>query len=284
MEEQDKLVLRDYKSVSGLQLQDSWTVAEFSWAWFTVNTRAVYLEHDPRYESHLSSYESHLPSYESHLSRYESQSQLPSQDRLALVPYLDLLNHSGSVSVRVAVSHRHYQVVSLSPVQKYQQAFISYGPHDNTKLLVEYGFYLKENPHESFNISTGDVLQFVETTGFVCPDIDRKIEMIRDNDLHLKLCIVEEGFTWSLKTVLKILTFRIGESSNSLIEKAYNDEEDEKYERLFLAFLSYLTERLTKEKIQMKNVLLNCSDQFVECYNLVESHLGLLERARAALV
>ena len=279
MEEQDKLVLRDYKSVSGLQLQDSWTVAEFSWAWFTVNTRAVYLEHDPRYES-----QSQLSSYESHLSRYESHSNLPSHDRLALVPYLDLLNHSGSVSVRVAVSHRHYQVVSLSPVQKYQQAFISYGPHDNTKLLVEYGFYLKENPHESFNISTGDVLQFVETTGFVCPDINRKIEMIRDNDLHLKLCIVEDGFTWSLKTVLKILTFRIGESSNSLLEKAYNDEEDEKYERLFLAFLSYLTERLTQEKIRMKNVLSNCSDQFVECYNLVESHLGLLERARAALV
>ena len=27
----------------------AWSLTEFSWAWFTVNTRAVFLDHDPRF-------------------------------------------------------------------------------------------------------------------------------------------------------------------------------------------------------------------------------------------
>ena len=33
----------------------------------------------------------------------------------------------------------------MTPVKKYDQAFINYGPHSNMKLLTEYGFALKSN-------------------------------------------------------------------------------------------------------------------------------------------
>jgi hypothetical protein len=57
----------------------------FEWAWFTVNTRAVYLAADPRDRDH----------------RFGQQS---AADSLALVPFLDLLNHSGSVAVQAGIN------------------------------------------------------------------------------------------------------------------------------------------------------------------------------------
>ncbi len=55
----------------------------FEWAWFTVNTRAVYLAVDPR---------------------DPGGQQLSAEDSLALAPYLDLLNHSAAVTVQAGVN------------------------------------------------------------------------------------------------------------------------------------------------------------------------------------
>jgi hypothetical protein len=55
----------------------------FAWAWFTVNTRAVYLAVDPR-----------DPGGQKSLA----------EDSLALAPYLDLLNHSANVTVQAGVN------------------------------------------------------------------------------------------------------------------------------------------------------------------------------------
>ena len=242
-------------------MEDVWSLAEFQWAWFTTNTRAVYLDHDPRFESRRSR---------------------PSADCLALVPHLDLLNHSGEVSVSTAVDRAGYRIISLSPVQKYHQAFISYGPHDNTKLLIEYGFYLANNPHESFNISLEEVRQFVEASQLEAPQTDQKVRLIRDQGLELKLSISSEGFTWSLKTVLKIMTLK-EQSVRDILEKIYSDDDDHQYCSLYLSFLSYVETKLIQDKMRMKNILLNCSDQFQQCYNLVQSHVCLLEQARTSL-
>jgi hypothetical protein len=55
----------------------------FEWAWFTVNTRAVYLAVDPR---------------------DPGGQQSSAEDSLALAPYLDLLNHSANVTVQAGVN------------------------------------------------------------------------------------------------------------------------------------------------------------------------------------
>ncbi len=55
----------------------------FAWAWFTVNTRAVYLSVDPR---------------------DPGGQQQSAEDSLALAPYLDLLNHSANVTVQAGVN------------------------------------------------------------------------------------------------------------------------------------------------------------------------------------
>ena len=51
--QQEDVVIKNYQQLLGLTKQLSWaltpSMVEFSWAWFTVNTRAVYLDSDPRW-------------------------------------------------------------------------------------------------------------------------------------------------------------------------------------------------------------------------------------------
>ena len=51
--QQEDAVIKNYQQLLSLTRQLSWSLApslaEFSWAWFTVNTRAVYLDSDPRW-------------------------------------------------------------------------------------------------------------------------------------------------------------------------------------------------------------------------------------------
>ena len=60
---------------------------QFAWAWFTVNTRAVYLSVDPR-----------------DVENGSVVGEQPAGESLALAPYLDLLNHSGSVAVQAGIN------------------------------------------------------------------------------------------------------------------------------------------------------------------------------------
>ncbi|KAJ1857896.1 hypothetical protein LPJ76_001378 [Coemansia sp. RSA 638] len=70
-------------------------------------------------------------------------------DSIALAPMLDLLNHScqARVSTYFDTGRRLFVIKTLRRYCKGEEAFISYGPHDNGFMLAEYGFALAENPH-----------------------------------------------------------------------------------------------------------------------------------------
>ncbi len=48
-----------------------------------------------------------------------------------------------------------FNIVTEIPYGKGDQAFISYGPHDNAKLLLEYGFILPHNHHNAVKVGRG---------------------------------------------------------------------------------------------------------------------------------
>ncbi|XP_057188314.1 SET domain-containing protein 4 isoform X2 [Triplophysa rosa] len=135
-------------------LEKLFTQDALRWAWCSVNTRTVYMEHDQ--------------------SNYLSREK----DVYALAPYLDLLNHCPNVQVKAGFNKEThcYEIKSVHGCKKFQQAFINYGPHDNHKLLLEYGFVAPGNPHSVVYVNL-EVLQ-------LC--LDKKDKQLSQKLLYLK--------------------------------------------------------------------------------------------------
>ncbi|NWS66455.1 SETD4 protein, partial [Crotophaga sulcirostris] len=163
--------------------EDTETIFNYSaleWAWCAVNTRTIYMKHSQR----------------------ECFSLEP--DVYALAPYLDLLNHSPNVQVKAAFNEqtRSYEIRTKSRCKKYEEVFICYGPHDNQRLLLEYGFVAMNNPHSSVYVSSDTLLKYF-------PPLDKqrnaKISILKDHDFLENLTFGWDGPSWRLLTALKLL-------------------------------------------------------------------------------
>ncbi|POI34462.1 hypothetical protein CIB84_001786, partial [Bambusicola thoracicus] len=55
---------------------------------------------------------------------------------------------------------RNYEIQTNSQCKKYEEVFICYGPHDNQRLLLEYGFVAVDNPHSSVYVSSDTLLKY----------------------------------------------------------------------------------------------------------------------------
>uniref|UniRef100_A0A8C0GBX0 SET domain containing 4 n=1 Tax=Chelonoidis abingdonii TaxID=106734 RepID=A0A8C0GBX0_CHEAB len=158
-----------FSSLQSLFTENVATVFNYDalqWAWCTVNTRTVYMKHSQR----------------------KCFSREP--DVYALAPYLDLLNHSPNVQVKAAFNEqtRCYEIRTDSHWRRYEELFISYGPHDNQRLLLEYGFVAINNPQSGVYVSAAHAFYLL-----VIFDIFRNLTFGRD------------GPSWRLLTALKLL-------------------------------------------------------------------------------
>ncbi|XP_073928806.1 SET domain-containing protein 4 isoform X3 [Castor canadensis] len=152
----------------------------FLWAWCTVNTRAVYLR--PRWRECLSA----------------------EPDTCALAPYLDLLNHSPHIQVKAAFNKETgcYEIRAASRCRKHEQVFICYGPHDNQRLLLEYGFVSLHNPHACVYVSTEMLVKYLPQTD---KQMNKKISILKDHGFIENLTFGWDGPSWRLLTALKLL-------------------------------------------------------------------------------
>ncbi|XP_068865303.1 SET domain-containing protein 4 isoform X1 [Aphelocoma coerulescens] len=173
-----------FSSLQPLFAENTGTIFNYSaleWAWCTVNTRTIYMKHPHR----------------------ECFSLEP--DVYALAPYLDLLNHSPNVQVKAAFNEqtRSYEIRTNSQCKKYQEVFICYGPHDNQRLLLEYGFVAMDNPHSSVYVSAETLLKY-----FSPLDKQRKakVAILKDHNFLENLTFGWDGPSWRLLTALKVLS------------------------------------------------------------------------------
>lgn len=150
------------------------------WAWCTVNTRAVYVKHKQR--------------------RYFSAEP----DTCALAPYLDLLNHSPHVQVEAAFNEEAhcYEIRTASSCRKHEEVFICYGPHDNQRLLLDYGFVSIHNPHACVYVSEDILVKYLPSTD---KQMNKKISILKDRDFIENLTFGWDGPSWRLLTALKVL-------------------------------------------------------------------------------
>ncbi|XP_072471118.1 SET domain-containing protein 4 isoform X1 [Notamacropus eugenii] len=169
----------------------------FLWAWCTINTRTVYMKH----------------------ARKECLSAEP--DVYALAPYLDLLNHSPEVQVKAAFNEEThcYEIRTTSSCTKYEELFICYGPHDNHRLLLEYGFVASNNPHSAVYISIDTLLDQFPS---VDTQMDKKISLLKEHGFSENLTFGWDGPSWRLLTALKLLC--LGEDEFTCWKKVLRGE------------------------------------------------------------
>lgn len=123
---------------------------EFTWAISVVHTRSCYLE---------------------------VKDKSSKNENVALVPLLDLLNHSCNANSRVLWDeHESYSVFTTAELQDGKEAFISYGDHGNGSLLEYYGFAVLDNPKERLEIRFLDIEEMLHKN---CPIVSEIQEMPR---------------------------------------------------------------------------------------------------------
>ncbi|NWU94516.1 SETD4 protein, partial [Upupa epops] len=178
--------LSSLQPLFGENTETIFNYSSLEWAWCTINTRSIYMKH----------------------SQKECFSLEP--DVYALAPYLDLLNHSPNVQVKAAFNEqtRRYEIWTNSHYKKYEEVFICYGPHDNQRLLLEYGFVAKDNPHSSVYVSSDILLKYF-------PVLDKqrnaKLSILKDHDFLENLTFGWDGPSWRLLTALKLLSLEADE-------------------------------------------------------------------------
>ncbi|RZC38109.1 SET domain containing protein [Asbolus verrucosus] len=181
-----KSIKRDWTcSCCGKRADCVLDVNTFTWGYILVNTRAVYVNPEIVRESCGS-----------------CEDILSDQPCMALCPYLDMFNHSHTARTRAELIRREgrlvYQLTALNSTKKHQQVFISYGAHDNVKLLTEYGFFIPGNRFDSIQIRSEDVLKVLNLNLN-----DSQYKFIRTHGLDKSdLYIGEGGPSFNLKAFL----------------------------------------------------------------------------------
>ncbi|KFB48636.1 hypothetical protein ZHAS_00016628 [Anopheles sinensis] len=139
----------------------------FEWAYFAVNSRSVYV--DPDVSKMINSF---LPDG----SLFEGI--LADEPSMALAPFLDFFNHqsTGKTASELSLSvlqirdrllkekplDLFYNLRTDKPFPTGEQIFISYGTHNNTKLLLEYGFSVPANPDDFVEVTITEINEFIK--------------------------------------------------------------------------------------------------------------------------
>ena len=203
---QQKIVTSAIKLVTEAGIYNRSNLSRFAWAWFAVNTRAVYFE----------SIDGNIFVDDSENSRDRR-----SENNLALAPFLDMFNHSSDVTVQVGradsidFDEGVYQIRSTNTsYKKYEQVFINYGQHDNLKLCLEYGFVLDHNPNDLVPFELDELTSIFKISNEgKKPDrrISKAFDFIRAQKLDKNLGAIpcssssSEAVTWNMVASLFIL-------------------------------------------------------------------------------
>lgn len=226
--EQNGLIKAQYqKLVALLRVDLGISIDLFKWAFFVCNSRSVYIKGkvlEPLIaENHFRDLIKDLPN-------------------MALAPFLDFFNHSDDAKVSSQLSHSEsaiqrnsekiksgeiqltYQVYTQEQFSKQQQIFINYGALNNTKLLLEYGFFIPNHKSDFLEFSLSDINNYIkshlELRLLVIPR--HKYKFIQDHDLDNQLYIdLVDGISHNFQAILAMLL--VQENLYNLTEVAFGD-------------------------------------------------------------
>lgn len=184
---------------------DIFTAAAFKWAYFVVNSRSVFI--DPANVRRCC------------ISSQRLNAVLRDSPNTALAPFFDLMNHSDAIDAQqpeffvprncTDTAALRYTLRTSHPFRAHEQICISYGPLDNARLLLEYGFVLRTNRHDCVRLSLEDITAYLEEG---VPRRERKplnsnrFKFVKENALDGEMFVSRaDGLSHSLVVVLTIL-------------------------------------------------------------------------------
>ncbi|KAI8874397.1 hypothetical protein GQ42DRAFT_151975 [Ramicandelaber brevisporus] len=142
-----KSIISSSTALAALPDLASLDIEQYGWAWAAVNSRCISVVNKPAGPSR---------------SRSRPAAASTPRATMALAPYLDLLNHSSTVTTSNAVHPDG--AVSFLATRHYaagDQVFIQYHPKPSSYILAEYGFVEPGNPHEVVDLG-GEVGELVQ--------------------------------------------------------------------------------------------------------------------------
>lgn len=159
----------------------------YIWAHTLVNTRSVYV----------------APSKVRNLCTKDLSHILEDEPSMALCPFLDMFNHSSDTHTTAYLSdyNENYFLVSNSNFKKYEQVFISYGAHDNKRLIYQYGFVVQINENDLIEFKFQDILNILNYSAS-----SRQCKFLCDRDLDKYNFISITGCSFNLTAVLYVLS------------------------------------------------------------------------------
>lgn len=196
--EQNDLIKKNFLKLTSQVPDIQVEIDLFKWAYFVVNTRSVYQNHN---------------SIEHLIKKKKLTYMLSDEPKMILVPFLDLLNHSDCTNTESSIGYDNgnnlvFQIRTKKKIKKYQQLFINYGNHDNTKLLLEYGFIIKNNRHDFMEIQLEDIISLLKVE-YKSQYIHReKFVFIREHNLNEQMFVTRTGndiLSHNLLIVLQII-------------------------------------------------------------------------------
>lgn len=154
----------------------------FKWGYVLVNTRAVYV--DPQIA----------------IANGQFSDLLIDQPSMALCPFLDMFNHHFLAKTEAEIIEKEgklvYRLKTFTKYKKYDQIFISYGVHDNIKLLMEYGFFIPGNILDVVKFDLHSLLDI-----FKVNLKQKSYKFIMDHNFNSDLYVGYNGISFNLKAV-----------------------------------------------------------------------------------
>lgn len=238
-------------------LQKIITFAKYKWAYYVVNTRAVYIDAKICKENIFN---------------------IKKPNNLALAPFLDLFNHDVNTAVKVSVvtddcQNQFYQIVTLKPFDEGTQIFINYGAHDNLKLYIDYGFFIPRNPLDEIKFDIFDIQR--------CFNISRnKLDFITFNSFHKSMSFTRDGLNYNATMTLFILSTKLERDrwKLKLYGETFDTNERCTINKLGISILNLKRMKYACTLSNMRNVKLK-SLSFSIAINLVEENINILDAA-----
>jgi hypothetical protein len=253
----------DFQLVQAMVTDVGTTMAEFAAAYFAVNSRSVFVE----------------PAVLKNLPGHEKlRAVLSDEPTMCLAPFLDLINHNPVVNTRPEFTTKDgeltYALYSATKFRKYEQVFINYGSHNNTKLLLEYGFIVPNNPHDFIELTLQDITNYIKLDPELraLPIPRQKFVFIKEHNLHEQLFFdLTDGMSHNLVVVLTILF--VEKNIHNMRQIAFGQSYDtETVAAIGLRFVDYKRDELEQFRAGLTKLgdtvspsAIVCIEYFEEC-------------------